>query len=58
MLRSSSSLLGKVLKISLLGKGLCRNKPHLQAETCNKQSHMHLRISMIGEAASHRLLSD
>lgn len=29
ILRSSSSLLGKVLKISLLGKGLCRNRPHL-----------------------------
>lgn len=40
MLRSSSSLLGKVLKISLLGKGLCRNKPHLHANSTT-QTHKH-----------------
>jgi len=35
MLRRSSSLLGKVLKISLLGKGLCRNRPHLHTNNSN-----------------------
>jgi hypothetical protein len=30
--RSSSSRLGKVRKISLLGKGECRNRPHLRSQ--------------------------
>jgi hypothetical protein len=47
MLRSSSSRLGKVRKISLLGKGECRNSPHLQKQQQQRQQMCYIRVTFV-----------